>query len=528
MPRIHQLPPHVVSKIAAGEVIERPASVVKELLENSIDAGSTRIDIDLDQGGTELIRIVDDGCGIVPEDLELAFAPHATSKLKSADDLFAIGTMGFRGEALSSIGGVGKVTLQSRPHDQPCGAELRCEDGAFAPVRPWNGSPGTRMEVRHLFYNVPARKKFLKSVATELGHVCETVTRLALANPTLHLTLRHNNKLVYDIPGSASLTDRIGLFFGAEVRDGLYEIESVPGTVGLRGYIGDPKCDRGNSKLQYLFVNGRWFRDRSVAHAFQEAYRGLLMSGRYAVGFLFLTLPPDKLDVNVHPTKSEVRFQENSLVYSLVRSTVKARLAKENLVPHLTVPDGTPDAPEADPVPPPGLFASPRQDLADRTVAPWEMFGRAGGVNPPVERSVAETPTGVGIHFADPAHDTLPTDPADPRVADDDHDGKPGITVHVNVSGSLEGDLYIARRERFAYDVTEQADHSLTGTVEDHSEQLILGATDPVFNIRSDWTQMPDLTKSPIFLKPVGKNWDCTRLMAARATLFPPAPKVDW
>ena len=140
----------------------------------------------------------------------------------------------------------------------------------------------------------------------------------------------------------------------------------------------------------------------------------------------------------------------------------------------------------------------------------------------------AETPTGVGIHFADPAHDTLPTDPADPRVADDDHDGKPGITVHVNVSGSLEGDLYIARRERFAYDVTEQADHSLTGTVEDHSEQLILGATDPVFNIRSDWTQMPDLTKSPIFLKPVGKNWDCTRLMAARDTLFPPAPKVDW
>ncbi|HUR55792.1 MAG TPA: DNA mismatch repair endonuclease MutL [Gemmataceae bacterium] len=372
MPRIHQLPPNVVTKIAAGEVIERPASVVKELLENSIDAGSTRIDIDLDQGGTELIRVVDDGCGIVPEDLELAFAPHATSKLRNAADLFAIGTMGFRGEALASIGGVAKVTLQSRTHDQPCGAELRCEDGEFAPVRPWNGSPGTRMEVRHLFYNVPARKKFLKSVATELGHVCETVTRLALANPTLHLTLRHNGKLVYEIPSSASLTDRIGLFFGGEVRDALYELDSGPGTVHLTGYIGDPKCDRGNSKLQYLFVNGRWFRDRSVAHAMQEAFRGLLMTGRYAVGFLFLTLPPDKLDVNVHPTKSEVRFQENSLVYSLVRSTVKARLAKENLVPQLTVPDGTPDAIEPDPVPPP-LFASPRQELVARTVAPWEL-----------------------------------------------------------------------------------------------------------------------------------------------------------
>ena len=380
MPRIHQLPPNVVTKIAAGEVIERPASVVKELLENSIDAGSTRIDIDLDQGGTELIRVVDDGCGIVPEDLELAFAPHATSKLRNADDLFAIGTMGFRGEALASIGGVAKVTLQSRTHDQPSGAEIRCEDGAFAPLRPWNGSPGTRMEVRHLFYNVPARKKFLKSVATELGHVCETVTRLALANPTLHIVLRHNGKLVYEIPGSATLTDRIGLFFGGDVRDALYEIDSGPGTVHLRGYIADPKCDRGNSKLQYLFVNGRWFRDRSVAHAMQEAYRGLLMSGRYAVGFLFLTLPPDKLDVNVHPTKAEVRFQENSLVYSLVRSAVKARLAKENLVPTLTVPDGVPDAPEPEPVPPP-LFASPRQELADRTVAPWEM--------PPVHQPLA-------------------------------------------------------------------------------------------------------------------------------------------
>ena len=167
-------------------------------------------------------------------------------------------------------------------------------------------------------------------------------------------------------------------------------------------------------------------------------------------------------------------------------------------------------------------------DAGTRAIKPVSIAVTLSMKNGRARLQRAETPTGVGIHFADPAHDTLPTDPADPRVADDDHDGKPGITVHVNVSGSLEGDLYIARRERFAYDVTEQADHSLTGTVEDHSEQLILGATDPVFNIKSDWSQMPDLTKSPIFLKPVGKNWDCTRLMAARDTLFPPAPKVDW
>ncbi|MBA4190691.1 MAG: DNA mismatch repair protein MutL [Planctomycetaceae bacterium] len=421
MARIHQLPPDVVTKIAAGEVIERPASVVKELLENSVDAGATRIDIDLDAGGTELIRVVDDGCGIAPEDLPLAFACHATSKLHNADDLFAIGTMGFRGEALASVAGVAKVTLQSRTHDQPLGAEIKCDGSDLSPIRPWNGSPGTRIEVRHLFFNVPVRKKFLKSIATELGHVCETVTRLALANPALHITLRHNGKLVYDIPGSAGLLDRIALFFGGEIRDSLYEIDSGPGATRATGFIADPKCDRGNAKLQYLFVNGRWFRDRSVAHAMQEAYRGLLMSGRYSIGFVFLTIPPDKVDVNVHPTKSEVRFQENSLIYSMVRSAVKTRLLKENLIPHLTAPQGEAlgyEEPESvirsrDPLEP-GLFTqptreadlgpqrplgvpahSPRQDLASRTVAPWEMdrgtmlanpeLRRAGDVSPPVE-----------------------------------------------------------------------------------------------------------------------------------------------
>jgi DNA mismatch repair protein MutL len=374
MPRIRQLPPDLVTKIAAGEVIERPASVVKELLENSVDAGATRIDIDLDAGGTELIRVVDDGCGIEPDDLPLAFAQHATSKLKSADDLFDIHTMGFRGEALASVAGVGQVTLQSRTHDAASGCELRCDGGAFHAPKPWNGAPGTRLEVRHLFYNVPVRKKFLKSVATELGHVCETVTRIALAHPSLHITLRHNGRLVYDIPASAGLADRIALFFTGEVRDALYEIDSGPGPMRVTGFIADPKCDRGNSKLQYLFVNGRWFRDRSLAHALQESYRGLLMSGRYAIGFLFLTVPPDKIDVNVHPTKAEVRFQENSLVYSLVRATVKGRLLKENLIPYLTPPVGEdPDAaPKTDAEPDAGLFASPRREIAEQTLAPWE------------------------------------------------------------------------------------------------------------------------------------------------------------
>ncbi|MDY3556923.1 DNA mismatch repair endonuclease MutL [Gemmata sp. JC717] len=404
MSRIRQLPPDVVNKIAAGEVIERPASVVKELLENSIDAGATRIDIDLDAGGTELIRVVDDGCGIDPDDLALAFSQHATSKLTTADDLFQIRTMGFRGEALASISGVGQITLQSRTHTAASGCEVKCDGNGISDPRPWNGAPGTRMEVRHLFYNVPVRKKFLKSVATELGHVCETVTRLALAHPALHITLRHNNRLVYDIPGSAGLLDRIALFFTGEVRDALYEIDSGDGPMRLRGYIADPKCDRGNSKLQYLFVNGRWFRDRSLSHALQESYRGLLMAGRYTIGFLFLTLPPDKLDVNVHPTKSEVRFQENSLVYSLVRATIKQRLLKENLIPHLTVPQGIEDgalAEEPEPkIETPSLFTSPRRELAEQTLAPWEL----GAAADPFWR----TPAGVQVREAPAAREAEP------------------------------------------------------------------------------------------------------------------------
>src|SRR6266851_4988468 len=219
MRRLHQLPPEVITKIAAGEVIERPASVVKELLENAVDAGSTRIDIDIEQGGSELIRLVDDGCGIHADDLPLAFASHATSKLHSADDLFRIGTLGFRGEALASIGGVAQVTLQSRPPDHTCGAQITCNSGDLSAVQPWNGSPGTRIEVKHLFYNTPVRRKFLKTPPTEMGHVSEVFTRLALAHsqpvrdPGLHLTLRHNNKPVYDVPATATLIDRIGLFF---------------------------------------------------------------------------------------------------------------------------------------------------------------------------------------------------------------------------------------------------------------------------------------------------------------------------
>jgi DNA mismatch repair protein MutL len=353
MRRIQQLPALVVNKIAAGEVVERPASVVKELLENAVDAGSRRIDVEIEQGGVDLIRVVDDGCGIVAEDLPLAFASHATSKLATADDLFHIETLGFRGEALASIGGVAQVTLQSRPPEETCGAQITCNGGELSQVRPWNGSPGTRIEVRHLFYNTPVRRKFLRTPATEMGHISEAFTRLALAHTRstfeadaerglrgtgLHLTLRHNNKMVYDIPASMVLLDRIAAFFGPEVSNQLYAVQAHQGPATLTGYIADPTCERGTARMQYLFVNGRWVRDRTLGHAIQEAYRGLLMTGRYAVVFLFLDLPPDQVDVNVHPTKAEVRFRDSQALHHLVFSTIRQRLRAEDLTTRLQPP----------------------------------------------------------------------------------------------------------------------------------------------------------------------------------------------
>jgi DNA mismatch repair protein MutL len=338
MPRIQQLPPGVITRIAAGEVIERPASVVKELLENAIDAGSTRIDLEVAEGGIDLIRVVDDGCGILPEDLPLAFASHATSKLQRADDLFQIGTLGFRGEALASIGSIAQVALQSRPADQPFGAEITCNGGELSPVRAWNGSPGTRIEVRHLFYNTPVRRKFLRTVSTELGHISEVFTRLALPPAAPHLTLTHSGKLLHEVPFSIDLLDRIALLVGQDLQERLYPVEAEDGPVKLSGYIADPACDRSSAQGQYWYVNGRWLRDRGLSQALQDAYRGLLMTGRYPVAFLFLELPPDQVDVNVHPAKAEVRVRDPQGVRELVLGAARGALKANNLTGRLRAP----------------------------------------------------------------------------------------------------------------------------------------------------------------------------------------------
>ena len=270
---------------------------------------------------------MDNGHGIPPEELPLAFANHATSKLASADDLFNVAhaRLSRRSPGIHRRHRPGALQSRLTPTNDRGRGYLPLA-ASLSEVRAWNGGAGTRIEVRHLFYNTPVRRKFLRTPGTEMGHICEVLTRAALAKPGLHLTLRHNGKEVYEVAANTGLLQRIELFFGPEVKEQLYPLDGLNGPAHLFGYIADPACERGNGKMQYLFLNGRWIRDRSLGHALQEAYRGLLMTGRYATAFLFLDLPADHVDVNVHPTKAEVRFRDGSALYGFFLSTIRNRL----------------------------------------------------------------------------------------------------------------------------------------------------------------------------------------------------------
>ncbi len=355
---IRRLSQSLINKIAAGEVIERPASVVKELMENSVDAGATRIDVSIEAGGVELIRVADSGSGIAPEELPLAVAAHATSKIAEADDLFRVGTLGFRGEALASIAEVSRLLLRSRTADRQDGAEIEVVGGQASDVAPCGCPVGTTIEVRNLFYNTPVRRKFLRSTQTEFGHVSEAFSRIALANPQIHATLRHNGRSVFDLAGSQSWLERIALVFGRDLADNLIAVESSDGAVRLFGYVAQPTHSRSNNHMQYLFLNGRSIRDRSLQHALGEAYRGLLMTGRWPIAFLWLDMPPEQIDVNVHPTKMEVRFQDSSRLYSQLLSTLRAKFLTTDLTARVDSAQmdsarlasaGTPSASENDP-----------------------------------------------------------------------------------------------------------------------------------------------------------------------------------
>jgi DNA mismatch repair protein MutL len=324
--KIKVLPQTVVTKIAAGEVIERPASVLKELIENSIDAGATHIEVQLEDGGKKLIKVSDNGIGMDRDDVELAFVSHATSKLWSDDDLFSINTLGFRGEALPSVGAVSQARIISRPRGTLIGSEIQIEGGNLHKIKEKGAPEGTQVEARNLFYNTPVRRKFLKSTHTEMAHISETVTRFALAYPKIHFSTVNNGKNVLSLPPTKDLKERITTIFGDEMGKVLITINSKEPNVSIYGYVLPPTYNRPNTKMQFVFLNGRYIRDNIISHAINAAYLNLLMSKRSPIVFLSLQVDNKEVDVNVHPTKIEVRFKNAGLIHDQVYSALHTAL----------------------------------------------------------------------------------------------------------------------------------------------------------------------------------------------------------
>ncbi len=325
------LPDHVVNKIAAGEVVERPASVVKELIENSIDAGATDIAIALEQAGRRLIRITDNGCGMSREDAQAAFLRHATSKITSDADLEAVRTMGFRGEALSSIASVSQVRLLTAMKGASSGALVEIEAGQVKNVIDAAAPQGTSLEISQLFYNTPARLKFLKSPATELSHIVTAVSRQAMAHAAVRFRLTHNNKQLLDLPSSLSVRDRLFQLYGGEIAENVIEFSGGRDGVHVYGLVGRPGYTRADRTYQDFYVNRRAVKNASLSHALYGAYGDMLMRDRHPVGFVFIEIDPALVDVNVHPAKAEVRFRNQSQIHDLVRDAVRDGLRAQGM-----------------------------------------------------------------------------------------------------------------------------------------------------------------------------------------------------
>jgi DNA mismatch repair protein MutL len=344
-PRIRPLPPLVASQIAAGEVVERPASVVKELVENSLDAGATAITVELEQGGVELIRVTDNGGGISPEDLPLALAPHATSKISQTSDLDHIATLGFRGEALASIASVSRLSIRSRVRDADAACILETEGMVDNlprdAVRPAAGPVGTSVTVRNLFFNTPARRKFLRTPSTEQSRCVDVLTELAMAHPAVAFTARSDGRLALDVPPGQDPVERALDLLGRELKDQLLIVsadeQSDARGVALWGLVGLPAVARATRAAQHVFINGRAVRDRTIQHALAEAYRGILEPGRHPTALLMLDMSPEAVDVNVHPQKAEVRFRDSGLVHSVVYHAVKRALTAADLTPTISM-----------------------------------------------------------------------------------------------------------------------------------------------------------------------------------------------
>ncbi len=324
---IRILPENVSSAIAAGEVVERPASVVKELVENSLDAGAKSIQITTEEGGKLLIEVVDDGCGIAQAEVLLAVARFATSKLETAQDLFAIDTLGFRGEALSSIAAVSRLEMVTRAQGEEIGSKLNVNGGEIKPLSSIGSPPGTVIRIRDLFYNVPARRKFLKTENTERRWITRFVSRYALAYPEVRFQLQQEGRSLFNTSGNGDQREVLTEVFGLETARQMISIPPSPSAeISVSGFVSPPELNRSNRRELTFFVNGRWVQDSSLSAAVLQAYHTLLMVGRYPLAVLFLQVPPEQVDVNVHPTKSEIRFRESDRVFAVLQRAIRATL----------------------------------------------------------------------------------------------------------------------------------------------------------------------------------------------------------
>ncbi|HET7824158.1 MAG TPA: DNA mismatch repair endonuclease MutL [Anaeromyxobacter sp.] len=430
MPRIHVLPPGLVNQIAAGEVVERPASVVKELVENALDAGARAIAIDIEEGGLALVRVADDGSGMDRADARLALERHATSKLHDAEGLSAIATMGFRGEALPAIASVSRFRLDTAAGEDGAGTRLVIEGGALREAGDVARPRGTTVEVRDLFFNTPARRKFMRAAPTEAGHVTEAVVRLALARSDVGFTLRSGGRPVLGARAGAGLADRAAQALGREAHRHLVPVDAARGEVWVRGVVCSPDHSEATARALYLFVNGRWVRDRGAAHAVLRGFAGSLPAGRHPAGVLFVELPLSRVDVNVHPQKHEVRFAEAREVYDAVFHAIAATL---RTAPWL----GRGGRGEAAAGASPGAGEEPRAPVAAEDAAAFLAWARA-----------ARPPDGSGGSVAGPGPDPLASGTFDFRTPACDFPTPPATREPGRAPGYFGSLRYVGQHAR--------------------------------------------------------------------------------
>lgn len=331
---IKLLPSHIANQIAAGEVVQRPASVVKELIENAIDAGATHVSLVVKDGGKTLLQVIDNGCGMSAIDARMSFERHATSKIDKAEDLFHLQTKGFRGEALASIAAISHVELRTKLHDQELGTEIINEGSKVKTQEPTSSPNGTSVAVKNLFFNIPARRNFLGSNITEYKHVLTEFLRVSLVHPDVAFSFHHNGDEIYQFP-AVGLRQRIVHAFGKNYNQRLVPVEETTDIFSVSGFIVKPEFARSSRDQMYLFVNNRYFKDRYFSHAIQAAFEGMIPSNKYPAYYLYFTVPTESIDVNVHPTKTEIKFENNKEIYAILRSAIKQAIGQYNISPSL-------------------------------------------------------------------------------------------------------------------------------------------------------------------------------------------------